>query len=125
MTSGHSSPAMSSQPQARLLVVPSCRTHATLLPVTRMIIRNAVKTSLPCQSTAEQSALMLQAFPFCLCQLPTLTQPLYHADIVAGQCLTVARLLGFLSEKAHPRTSAYLDRLTKRPTYVKIFGPQE
>ena len=55
----------------------------------------------------------------------SLMQPaICRADIVGGQCITVARLLGFLTEKDHPKTSAYLDRLTKRPAYVKIFGSQ-
>ena len=59
-----------------------------------------------------------------MCQLPSLTPPLCHSDIVGGQCLTVARLLGFLNETEHPRTSAYLDRLTKRPRYSKVFQPK-
>ena len=51
--------------------------------------------------------------------------PPCHADIVGGQVLTVVRMLGFLTETNHPKTAAYLTRLTKRSTYLKVYGTEE
>ncbi len=45
------------------------------------------------------------------------------ADILGGQCLYVAKFLGLLTEETHPKSLAYLERLTKRPAFGKVFNP--
>ena len=45
------------------------------------------------------------------------------ADTLGGQCLYVAKWLGLMTAETHPKSLSYLERLTKRPAFGKVFNP--
>ncbi len=46
------------------------------------------------------------------------------ADIVAGQALNLAEVVGLLDDAAHPRLKALLEKLKSRPAFDRVFHPE-